>query len=320
MIDSLLQTLAALKPVFGNSALVFSLAIGMTFGLLAFSALYLFDRGISPVRRRLSELELENRSGKRSRRTAKVSEAVSPVRGLVVPKKEKELSKVRTRLLHAGYKGDDVLVTYYAIKICLIIGLAVLAGVVSFVVFKAESQSVLYVMAGAAAFGMLAPSYVLDRKISNRKTEIINAFPDFLDLMVACTEAGLGLNAAIQRVAKETSVMYPVLSSEFEMVTTEMQTGVERTEALKGLSDRTGVEEISAFVSMIRQSVKFGTSIADTLRIYAEEFRDKRMQAAEEKAAKVSTKLIFPLVLCIFPAFFIVAIGPAVLAIIRAFE
>ena len=175
-------------------------------------------------------------------------------------------------------------------------------------------------MLAGALVGIILPSYILDRKVSNRQTEIINGFPDILDLMVACTEAGLGLNAAIQRVAQETRLMYPTISEELELVNTEMQTGVERTEALRGLSERTGVDEISGFVSMIRQSVKFGTSIADTLRIYADEFRDKRMQKAEETAAKVSTKLIFPLVLCIFPSFFAVAIGPAVLSIIRAFQ
>lgn len=316
MIDNILQPLAALKPLLGNSALLFSVAIGLTFATLAYSAMYLLDRSASPARRRLSALQDNNQSNAGT----KLKSAVAPVQGLVVPKKEKELSEIRNRLTYAGYRDNDAVVTFYAIKVFLTIGLAVLAGITAFLFFRADTETVLYSMLAGALVGIILPSYILDRKVSNRQTEIINGFPDILDLMVACTEAGLGLNAAIQRVAQETRLMYPTISEELELVNTEMQTGVERTEALRGLSERTGVDEISGFVSMIRQSVKFGTSIADTLRIYADEFRDKRMQKAEETAAKVSTKLIFPLVLCIFPSFFAVAIGPAVLSIIRAFQ
>jgi len=169
------------------------------------------------------------------------------------------------------------------------------------------------------AVGMIIPSYVLDKKINNRKQKIINGFPDMLDLLVACSEAGLGLNAAIQRVSKEIHLAHPELARELKIVNSEMLAGIDRIDALKGLSARTEIDEISGFVAMLCQSVRFGTGIAVTLRVYADEFRDKRMQKAEEAAQKVGTKLLFPLVLCMFPCFFIVAVGPAALSILKAF-
>ena len=148
----------------------------------------------------------------------------------------------------------------------------------------------------------------------------MNGFPDALDILVICTEAGLGLNAALQRVTDELGVSYPELMEELEMVNAEIRIGVDRVVALRGLADRTGIEEIRGLVTLLTQSLRFGTSIAQTLRIYSEEFRDKRAQRAEEEAAKIATKMIFPLVFCMFPAFFIVAIGPAILGVMKAFK
>ena len=167
---------------------------------------------------------------------------------------------------------------------------------------------------------MVIPSYILDKQITARKRRIINAFPDMLDMLVACSEAGLGLNAGLQRVGREIDLSFPDLAEELELVNAEMLAGVDRIQALRGLSNRTDIPEISGFVSMLSQSVRFGTGIAETLRIYADDFRDKRMQKAEELAAKVGTKLLFPLVTCIFPSFFLVAVGPAVISIIKSFS
>jgi len=308
--------------VFGDSRLLFVLAVGITFAILSMSVLYLLNRAVSPSRRRLAEARITDTqaSANTNKAAAKIDRSITPIKGLIVPTREKELSTTSKRLMHAGYREPEVLTAFYAIKVLLAVVLALIAGAIAFVFYNTDTEYTLYSVLGGACAGLLMPSYWLDRGIEKRKLEIINAFPDVLDLLVACTEAGLGLNAAIKRVAEETETMYPILSMELAQVNTDIQSGVERTAALRGLSTRTGVEEISGFVSMISQSVKFGTSIADTLRVYAEEFRDKRMQRAEEKAAKVSTKLIFPLVLCIFPSFFTVAVGPAAIAIIRAFE
>jgi tight adherence protein C len=137
--------------------------------------------------------------------------------------------------------------------------------------------------------------------------------------LVVCVESGLGLAPALQRVADELSVSHPELGTELTLVNAEIRAGVERTQALKNLADRTGLEDIRGLTALLVQTMRFGTSVGDALRVYAEEFRDKRMQAAEEQAAKIGTKMIFPLVLCLFPSFFLVAVGPAVLRLIAVF-
>ena len=156
--------------------------------------------------------------------------------------------------------------------------------------------------------------------IERRKRRLYNGFPDALDLLVVCTEAGYGLKPALQRVADELVIGHPELSEELALVNSEMRAGVDRVDALRNLADRTGLEEIAGLVALLSQSLRFGTSIAESLRIYSEEFRDKRMQRAEEEAGKVSTKMVFPLVLCMFPAFFVVAIGPAIVGLLDHFQ
>jgi tight adherence protein C len=166
---------------------------------------------------------------------------------------------------------------------------------------------------------MILPNVYLSRHIENRHRDMLNALPDALDLLVSCTEAGLGLNAALQRVAKQMDISSPLLGQELEQVNAEIRGGMDRIAALRNLTHRTGLNEIRGLVSLLSQSVRFGSAVADILRVYAEEFRDKRTQRAEEQAALVGTKLIFPLCFCIFPSFFIVAIGPAVVALVVAF-
>jgi tight adherence protein C len=138
--------------------------------------------------------------------------------------------------------------------------------------------------------------------------------------MVVCIESGLGLGQTIDRVADELMVSHPELAEELALVNAEMRAGVESVTALKNLADRTGLEDIRGLVSTLVQTLRFGTSVADGLRVYSEEFRDKRMQNAEERAAKIGTKMIFPLVFFMFPAFFVVAVGPAVVQMIDAFS
>ena len=171
----------------------------------------------------------------------------------------------------------------------------------------------------AAGFGMLLPNIILSKMVEKRGKALTHGFPDALDLLVVCVESGLGLAAAIQRVSDELGVSHPELAFELSTVNSEIRMGVQREQALRNLADRTGLEDIRGLVGLLIQTMRFGTGIADTLRVYSEEFRDKRTQKAEEQAAKMGTKLVFPLVLFMFPIFFIVAIGPAVLRIIDAF-
>jgi tight adherence protein C len=142
--------------------------------------------------------------------------------------------------------------------------------------------------------------------------------PDALDLLVVCSEAGLGLKAGLQRVSDDIYVSHPELADELALVNAQTRVGVENVAALRDLADRTGLEDVRSLVSALSQSMRFGTSLAETLRIYSEEMRDKRIQRAEEMAAKIGTKLLFPLVFCVFPSFFVVALGPPFLGALEA--
>jgi len=174
-------------------------------------------------------------------------------------------------------------------------------------------------VAAAAAVGWLVPAIYVDKRKVARMTRLLVAFPDALDLMVVCVESGLALPQAIERVADEMAVSQPELALELALVNSEIRAGIPSTEALKHLAERTGLEDIRGLVSLLAQSIRFGTSVAATLRIYAEEFRDRRTQKAEEAAAKIGTKLVFPLIFCLWPSFFLVAIGPAIIGVFKVF-
>ena len=309
----------SIEPLFADPATaLFPVAVGVSVTLTVLLGLHVVRLARSPVRRRL--LQGAEGGERRLSGAGRVDRALAPVRAFIVPKSDRELSSIRTRLGHAGYRGDEIVTVYYATRLLLLVVLAgVCGGAMLALPGPAGSETVLAAVFGCL-LGIVLPSHYLDRRIKARRAEIVNGFPDVLDLIVACTEAGLGLNDALQRVSRETERMFPVLSAELGLVNSQIRAGVDRVEALRGLTQRTGLEEIGGFVSMVSQSVRFGTSIADTLRIFAEEFRDRRMQRAEEQAAKVGTKLIFPLVLCIFPSFFVVTVGPAAMSVVRVFE
>lgn len=171
----------------------------------------------------------------------------------------------------------------------------------------------------AVGLGWLTPALYVERRKDARQTRLRGAFPDALDLMVVCVESGLALPQAIERVAEEMSVSQVELAEELATVNAEIRAGIPSATALANLAERTGLEDMRGLVSLLAQSIRFGTSVADTLRIYAEEFRDRRTQAAEEQAAKIGTKLVFPLIFCLWPSFFLVAIGPAMIGVLKAF-
>jgi tight adherence protein C len=164
---------------------------------------------------------------------------------------------------------------------------------------------------GGLGFGYLIPGMVLARKAKARAHRIRLALADMLDLLVVSVEAGLGLDQAIARVGAELAFAYPELSDELRLINLELRAGKARSEALRNLADRTGVEDLSSLVTMLIQTDKFGTSVAQSLRVYSETLRTKRRQRAEEAAAKTGVKMVFPLVFCIFPAIWVVTIGPA---------
>ncbi|MEJ2731579.1 MAG: type II secretion system F family protein [Deltaproteobacteria bacterium] len=167
--------------------------------------------------------------------------------------------------------------------------------------------------------GFYLPDIWLRQKTEKRQEKLLKALPDALDLMVVCVEAGMGLDEAINRVAKESKLQSKELSDEFSFLSLELRAGKQRQEALRNLAERTNLEEVNNLVTLLIQADKFGTNIADTLRVYSDSFRTERFQRAEEMASKMPVKLIFPLILFIFPALFIVMIGPAIISIYRNF-
>lgn len=297
---------------------LFLLITGATAFLFALGVSFLVLAGLDPVRRRLNEIAVGSQS--RGEFAARVLKMLEPVNRFLLPAKGSERGKMERKLMYAGLRSPNALPLFYALKTGL--ALLFLLGV-----FMASAwlpqwsvPRIMFFAMLAAFIGLMLPNHVLDHLVERRQKRLRDAFPDALDLLVVCVEAGLGLTAAIQRVADELKFSHPDLGAEFAQVTAEMRAGIEREAALKALSSRTGLEDIRGLVSLLIQTLKFGTSIGETLRVYAEEFRDKRMQRAEELAAKIGTKLVFPLVFCLFPSFFVVAIGPAVVRIVQVFR
>jgi tight adherence protein C len=227
-------------------------------------------------------------------------------------------SATRTLLMHAGYRSASAVQIYWAVR--LILPLSLLGVSVLLVpMIKVSGVFVLLAVTLMAGVGWLLPAIYVGKRKQARQGRLRAAFPDALDLMVVCVESGLALPTTIERVAEEMSVSQVELAEELALVNAQIRAGITSTEALKQLAVRTGLDDIQGLVSLLAQSIRFGTSVADTLRIYADEFRDRRTQAAEEMGAKIGTKLIFPLIFCLWPSFFLVAIGPAMIGVFRAF-
>jgi tight adherence protein C len=302
---------ATLRLVVIGLAAVTFVMFGLGIGFLALGA-------TNPIRRRIGKgrPEPELREG---RGMVWIATAIGPVAKYVVPQNDIERSRITEKLVHAGFRSPDAVQNYYGFKLVLAI---VLAGIVVFVAQwlpNLTTQMTLVYFVAAAGAGLLLPTMVLDRMLENRRKKLRNGFPDALDMLVVCVEAGLGLSQAIQRVADELVVSHPELGQELALVNAEIRAGVDRVVALKNLAHRTGLEDVRGLVSLLVQTLRFGTSVAESLRVYSDEFRDKRMQRAEEQAAKVGTKMIFPLIVFMFPAFFVVAVGPAMISLMRVF-
>jgi tight adherence protein C len=221
------------------------------------------------------------------------------------PQSAKELGKLRLRLVQAGYRGGEALFVFLGIRVAIALGCFALFMTPVF------GRPNLLSALPAMAVGYVIPGFILARKARKRQHRIRLSLADALDLLVVSVEAGLGLDQALARVAQELEFAYPDLASELRLVNLELLAGTGRSEALRNLADRTGVDDLSALVAMLIQTDKFGTSVANSLRVFSDVLRTKRRQRAEEAAAKTGVKMVFPLVLCIFPAIWIVTIGPA---------
>jgi len=223
---------------------------------------------------------------------------------------KKEFNRLSQRLLRAGYEHPSAAVIYaFAERV-----MPLAAAAVTFWLWRSYIGAA--VAAGAMFFG---PGFIVDQSLNTRRRMIENGLADALDLLVVCIEAGLGLDQAIVKTSDELAIAYPVLANELRIVTTEIRAGKPRIEAFRSFSDRTKVEDVRTLVAMLIQTDRFGTSVGQALRTHADTSREKRRQRAEERAQKIAVKLVFPLVLCFFPAFYVVVLGPAIITFVRSF-
>lgn len=231
----------------------------------------------------------------------------------------RRMSDLQERLVHAGYRHPNAVTIFMGVRLLLAaaLGGGVLLGSS---VLQVGALNVMVLAAFAGVLGWMAPFIWLRVKRNRRQNEIQRALPDALDLLVVCVEAGLGLNQALMRVSDEMDRISPILADELTIVSLQIRAGTPRQEALKNLGERTGISDVRSLVGMLVQTDRFGTSIANALRVHAETLRDKRRQRAEEEAAKLSIKMLFPLVAFIFPAIFVVLLGPAVFRLMEAFS
>lgn len=248
-------------------------------------------------------------------RLAEVSERVAK---LSLPKEEWNHSVLRRRFMHAGLRGASAPAYYFAAKTVLALALPSAALCIAAPALAAgRTLNALFVLLAAAAAGFYAPNLVLARLERRRQRAVTEGLPDAVDLMTVCVEAGLGLDAAVLRVTEELGSKSPELKSELDLVLLELRAGAGRENALRNLALRTGIEDIDTLTTMLIQADRFGTSIGDSLRVYTDTMRTKRRMKAEEQAAKVALKLLFPLVFFIFPTLVVVLVGPAAIQIYR---
>lgn len=273
------------------------------------------------VGRRLQELQQVtfdplSTAHRRARRTRRERwEALLRELGERVEQRRKDNSQTRMRLVQAGFRGPNVVAMYWGIRIALPVGMAAFTAMLAPLV----GSKILLVAFWPAAIGYILPSFYLGSRLKRRQAEIRLALPDALDALVVCVEAGLGLNAALVRVSDEIAHISRLLSDELALVNLEIRAGTPREEAMHNLAERTGVDDVRSLVAMLIQTERFGTSIAQALRVHADTLRTKRRQRAEEAAAKTAIKMLFPLVFFIFPAMFTVLLGPAFMQIADAF-
>jgi tight adherence protein C len=281
--------------------------LAFVFGSLIVAAaalLFMPGRAVA-IDRRLEELASGRDSEVSERQTFKALIGLVKRVGEKAPRSPRELGSLRLRLVQAGYRRDEALTIFFGIRVVIALGLFTLFS--SSVVTRPNIT-----LALAATFmGYLLPGMVLARLAKRRAHRIRLSLADALDLLVVSVEAGLGLDQALSRVGSELAFAYPDLSDELRLVNLELRAGKARAEALRNLADRTGVDDLNSLVTMLIQTDKFGTSVAQSLRVYSETLRTKRRQRAEEAAAKTGVKMVFPLVICIFPAIWVVTIGPA---------
>lgn len=296
------------------------LAVGLTFVaivVVAGALVYAFSPGEFPIADRLSRLwqplAAQRKVTFREKQTQKAARVLSDV-GKLLPS-SKDMSTTKLMLVRAGYRRPEAIMALRGAKVIL----PVVFLVVAYLSGVSESNNAMLIYILALVAGFLLPDMWLSRRVRRRQTILRKALPDALDLLVVCIEAGLGLDQAFMRVSQELRITHPELCSELDLVNAQIRIGRTRIEAMRELSSRTGVDDIKALVAMLIQTDRFGTSVSQSLRVHADDMRLKRRQRAEEAAAKTPVKMVPPLVFFIFPALFVVILGPAIITIFRQF-
>lgn len=263
------------------------------------------------------EVERTSKSGDNKDRLRRKSAnaKLAKYKAFLEPKNEEELSSLRLKLMQAGYQSRDAVRAFHLAQ--MILGILGLVGGVSYFLIVKEgvgesTQDTLMTILGPGAIGYLMPKYWVTRRVEARKEEITQGFPDALDMMLVCVEAGQSLDQSIVRIAGELHASFPALADEFEIVAYEMKAGKDKAAVLNDMGERCGVQDVSSFVTVLIQSTTFGTSVADALRVYASEMRDKRVMRAEEKANKLPTKMTLATMMLTVPPLLIILVGPSV--------
>lgn len=289
------------------------------FGLSASIGLLVFRRDL--VTDRLSHLV-----GMRGKPSAAIVEGLLPRRQTpverivkpfqyILPRSPAEVSVLQTRLIRAGYRDRLAVNNFYAAKVLIPVSLALLATGTGL-----YQMGPFFVYAVSVGLGFLLPDFWLGKRISARQRKIRIGLPEALDLMVICTEAGLGLDQTLYRVAEELKISQPEIREELLLINLEQKAGRPREAALKNFAARINIDSVRSLATTLIQADSFGTSISKTLRVYSDALRTQRRQQAEEMAAKTTVKLVFPLVLFIFPSIFVVALGPAMITMFEGFS
>lgn len=294
-------------------ALIFIAAFGAAFGLLQ-----LFAPG--RPRGRIEQIANPGGTGDDTGNAwiEQLARLASPVSRLSLPAEGWEKSKLRLTFMNAGWRRASAAPLYFAAKTFLALALPLIALVlVSGHPLAQNKNAMLTLVALTGAIGYYLPNIVLSRKAAKRKQAVFEEFPDVIDLLTVCVEAGLGLDAALLRVTQELALRCPVLAEELELMLLELRSGFSKEKALTNLALRTGVEDVDKFASMLIQADRFGTGLAESLRVLSDMLRTKRRMLAEEKAAKIALKLLFPLIFLIFPTLMLVLLGPAFIQIYR---
>ncbi|MCA0919481.1 type II secretion system F family protein [Pseudooceanicola nanhaiensis] len=312
-VQLLTQAMGPMGPVIAGAGV-----IGVVLVLAALAVL--MKKQADPLDKLKAENDAQKSDKKDRLRNTSRNDKLEKYSSFLEPKNEEEYSAMRMKLLQAGYRSKDAVRFFHFAQFALGL-LGLLIGVVYFmlVISKQEpstAQTIMWVM-GPGAVGYLLPKYWITKRQAERQQMIQDGFPDALDMLLVCVEAGQSMDQSIIRVAKEIRTSFPPLADEFELVSHEIKAGKDKSQVLNDMAERCGVMDISSFVTVLVQSATFGTSIADALRVYASEMRDKRVMRAEEKANKLPTKMTLATMMLTVPPLLIILVGPSVVGIMN---